>query len=220
MSIYEKAETWEHDVFGELRSSRKRAWVFAGASWAVSAILALCLVVLIPLKESVPYVIQQDAETGAVQVLRAVETGVLTQNEALVQYHLAQYVQAREGYDYGSIRHEIDTVWVMSGREEGAAYLQVMQDKDHPENPIRKFGDRATVDVNIKSISFLNENTASIRFSTETREGGRSAKSHWVVIVGYRFVNAPASQEVRFRNPLGFEVTTYRRSSEVVRNDS
>jgi len=220
MTIYERAETWEQDVYGALRTSRKRAWVFAGVSWGVTGIALLALLMLIPLKQTVPYVVQQDRETGAVTVLRPAETGTLTENQALVQYHLVQYVQAREGYDRGSIRHEIDTVYVMSSPKEGEAYLQVIRDPKNPDNPIERFGDRATVEVAIKSVSFLNENTATVRFSTEARgEIGGGGKQHWITIVGFRFVNAPVNQEVRFRNPLGFQVTTYRKSSEVVRND-
>jgi len=217
--IYEQAATWEHDLYGSLRASRKRAWVFAGASWGVSAILGLSLLVLIPLKETVPYVVQQDPETSALKVLRAVDTGSLTQQQALVDYHLVEYVLAREGYDRASIQNSIDTAFLLSAGTAKEEYLASLADGAE-ENPVAKYGDRATVTPEVKSVSMLNENTASVRFSTTTREQGRATKNHWVAIMAFRFVRSPASPEVRWKNPLGFQVTSYRRSSEVVRNDS
>jgi len=47
--IFERAETWEHDVYGALQASRKRAWVFAGASMCLTGIALLALVVVVPL---------------------------------------------------------------------------------------------------------------------------------------------------------------------------
>lgn len=216
--LYEDAATWESDVYGSLARSRKRALVFASVSWALTGLTLVGLVLLIPLKEAVPYVIQQDTETGYLRVLRAVETGPLTQNEALVQYHLVQYVQNREGYDRGSIKTAVDTAYLMSAGSARDEYVATLAN-GHPENPVVMYGDRATVHVQVKSVAFLNESTASVRFSTETRDPAQTRKDHWVAIIGYRFVQSPATQEVRFKNPLGFQVTTYRRSSEVVKND-
>jgi len=205
----------ENDAHSALERSRRLAWLFAAASWLVTAAVLAALLLLIPLKQAVPYIVQQDAETGALRVLRAVDTGPLTQQEALVQYHLVQYVQAREGYDHAGFQEAIDTVYVMSAPRAREEFLAKVAE-GHPDNPLGRYGERASVDVAVKSVSFVDESTASVRFSTELREPAGITRSHWVALVRFRFVRSPAAQEVRFKNPLGFQVTAYRRSHEVV----
>ena len=218
-TIYEDATTWEADTYGALRRSRSRAWIVAGISSVLSALSIVAVVLLVPLKEAVPYVIQQDTETASLRVVRPVAPGPLTQDKALAQYHLVQYVNAREGYDRGSIQESINLVYVLSTPSVRDALGQTLTD-GHPENPVVLYGDRATVDVNVSSVSFLNDATASVRFVTETREATRTTRTHYVAIIGFRYVQSPASQEVLFQNPLGFQVTTYRRSLEVLPNGS
>jgi hypothetical protein len=68
----------------------------------------------------------------------------------------------------------------------------------------------------VKSVSFLNSHTAQVRFtSTETMRASKSTDA-WVAILSFRFVNLPETEEERFINPLGFQVTAYRLDQELV----
>jgi len=182
---------------------------------AANLVLALTLAMLVPLHQTVPYVIQQDPDTGRLSALQPVSAGALTQQESLIQYQLVQYVQHREGYDRGSIRNAVQHVFFTSAGDAWTQYNETLAD-GHPENPVRKYGNQATVSVRVKSVSMVGENAASIRFSTTKRAGGLEQEEHWITFVNYRFTEAPLAQEVRFINPLGFQVTTYRKSSEVL----
>jgi type IV secretion system protein VirB8 len=65
-------------------------------------------------------------------------------------------------------------------------------------------------------VSFLNKRTAQVRFSsTETSQTAKKEDA-WVAIVSFRFVNLPETEEDRFINPLGFQVTAYRVDQELV----
>ena len=72
--------------------------------------------------------------------------------------------------------------------------------------------------MQIRSVSSLSPNTALVRFSTaRTDPGARSqVAQHWAAIVSYRFTNAEMSAADRLTNPLGFQVTRYRRDAETL----
>jgi hypothetical protein len=73
------------------------------------------------------------------------------------------------------------------------------------------------VSVNIKAISFPNNRTALVRFSTLEQTSTRTTERAWQALVRFRYTSTPATNELRFENPLGFQVTEYRRDQETVR---
>jgi type IV secretion system protein VirB8 len=58
--------------------------------------------------------------------------------------------------------------------------------------------------------------TMLVRFERMRRDrtGSLQERRSWVTVLTYRFSNKPLSVDGRFVNPLGFEVTEYRRSPE------
>jgi hypothetical protein len=73
------------------------------------------------------------------------------------------------------------------------------------------------VAVNIKAISFPNNRTALVRFATLEQTSTRTTERAWQALVRFRYTSSPVSNELRFENPLGFQVTEYRRDQETVR---
>jgi type IV secretion system protein VirB8 len=72
------------------------------------------------------------------------------------------------------------------------------------------------VATTVKSVSLLSPTTALVRFDTERREAGGAPEpvQSWSAVVAFRYSGAPMRMEDRFLNPLGFEVTRYRRDAE------
>ena len=71
--------------------------------------------------------------------------------------------------------------------------------------------------VGIKSVIFLNEKTAAVRFSTTRNSStGPTETNHWVANVRFKYTSEPMRNDWRFDNPLGFQVTEYRRDQETV----
>ena len=72
------------------------------------------------------------------------------------------------------------------------------------------------VSTSIKSVSILSPTTALVRFDTVRRDPGSNTGSQqaWSAVLTFRYSNAPLSMGDRFLNPLGFQVTRYRRDAE------
>jgi type IV secretion system protein VirB8 len=58
---------------------------------------------------------------------------------------------------------------------------------------------------------------ASVRFHRTLRQGGQAIDSDWIATLAFAYAKAPMSEADRLRNPLGFQVSSYRADPEVVR---
>jgi type IV secretion system protein VirB8 len=73
------------------------------------------------------------------------------------------------------------------------------------------------IDVEVRGITSLSNETSLVRFSTiRTDPGGQPQSAQpWQAVVSWRFSGAAMSEADRLTNPLGFQVTRYRRNAEI-----
>jgi len=211
----EKCMTWDQDTYRELARSRQRAWIVAAASTALALLALLALLVLIPLKEAVPYVVLRDRETGQVEVLRQASASALTTDEALSEFHVVRYVSARESYEPQALQTSYDLVYLSSSPEVFAPYSEVYR-RGTAGSLLDRFGRATVVSVSIKSVAFLEPDLAFVRFSATERTGPRQQTSHLAATLRFQYVTASSDLRDRERNPLGFQVTSYRVDQEIL----
>lgn len=214
---YREASTWAADIHGSLRASRNLAWIVAATAVAIAALEALALAALAPLKTVVPYTISVDRQTGYVETVQPLAKGPLAQDQAVTQANLAQYVLARETFDATDLRNAYRRVLIQSAGSARADYLRLMQ-KSTPESPLNVNGPTTVVSTTIKSISLLSPTTALVRFDTVSSEAGGppAPPEAWAAVIAFRYSQTPARMGERLINPLGFQVTRYRRDAEGV----
>jgi type IV secretion system protein VirB8 len=212
---YEAASSWSDDTHATLRASRKTAWIIAGVAIGVAALQAFALATLLPLKQSVPYTITVDRETGYVQTTRGVNLGNLSETDAMAQSFAVQYVLAREGFEATDYRENYRKImmWSQGGAE--AEYARDW-DKNNPSGVAQRYRPTTRVKVTVKSVTLLGPRSAMVRFDTEQSEGPSSGgiRQPFVATIGYSFSGKPISDQDRYFNPLGYQVATYRRDAE------
>lgn len=210
---YQAGATWEDDMHRSLRRSRTLAWLVSGVASVVAGLSLLTLVLILPLKQFEPYVIEVDKTTGYLEVARALKPGDLSQNEAVTAANLVRYIRARETYDAREIKQNYDLAQLYStgtaSRDLTWAYTP-----SNAQSLDKLYGRNVTISVDVKSVSLLNSTTASVRFSTTTRRENSSTTDNWVAVVKFRYTTTPIKNEWRFDNPLGFQVIEYRRDQE------
>ena len=213
-AYFADAASWSEDVNGTLRASRRRAWWVAGGAVLVAVLEALALVMLMPLKTVVPYTITVDRQTGAAELARGVQPGPLSQNDAMLQSVLAQYVIARETLDATDLAANYRKVGLWSAGTARADYLRAM-DRRNAASPLNGATEATLVQTTIKQVSVMSPTSALVRFSTDRREGdGPVTRTDWAAVLQFAFTGGPLSLEDRLVNPLGFQVTHYRRDAE------
>jgi type IV secretion system protein VirB8 len=214
---YREAESWSEDRQAATDRSVRLAWIAAGIAAIIALVEAFALVALIPLKRDVPYTLLVDRETGYVQALKPFEGEMVAADTALTRSFLVQYVIARESFDIDSLAEDYRKVGLWSADEARERYIALMR-PSNPLSPQASLPRRSTIDVQIRSVSALSANTAMVRFSTvRTDPGARPhVAQHWAAVITYRFTNAEMSAADRLTNPLGFQVTRYRRDPETL----
>jgi type IV secretion system protein VirB8 len=172
---------------------------------------------MMPLKTVTPYTITVDRQTGYVETAQGLKPGGLSQDAAVTQAFLAQYVMAREGYDATDLQASYRKVALWSSGEARNQYLRTMA-ASNPQSPMKLYPPTTVIHPAIKSISMLSKNAALVRFDVERRDYGSPSGSRqpYTAVVGFRDTGAPMRMEDRFLNPLGFQATSYRRDSEMI----
>ena len=210
---YADGATWEHDIARRNRNSRALAWIVASVMSVVAIVTLGILALLVPLKTYEPYMVVVDKTTGFVEVKRPMAEGALTQEEAVTMFNVVRYIKARETYDPRALKDNFDLAQLLASGD-AARELTEIYSPANPNNPVKIYGTNTEVAVNIKSVTFPNNRTALVRFSTDEKSATNTITRHWVSLVRFRYTGAPMRNEWRFQNPLGFQALEYRRDQE------
>ena len=210
---YADGATWEQDIARRNRNSRALAWIVAAVMTVVAVVALGVIALLVPLKTYEPYMVVVDKTTGFVEVKRPMAEGALTQDEAVTMFSVVRYIKARETYDPRALKDNFDLAQLLSAGD-AARELTEIYSPANPSNPVKLYGTNTEVRVDIKSVTFPNNRTALVRFSTDEKSATNVVTRHWVSLVRFRYTSAPMRNEWRFDNPLGFQVLEYRRDQE------
>ena len=210
---YAEGATWEHDLARRNRNSRALAWIVATVMTVVAIIALGVVALLVPLKTYEPYMVVVDKTTGFVEVKRPMAEGPLTQDEAVTMFNVVRYIKARETYDPRALKDNFDLAELLAAGD-AARELTEIYSPANPGNPVKLYGTNTVVSVDIKSVTFPNNRTALVRFSTDEKSATNIVTRHWVALVRFRYSSSPMRNEWRFDNPLGFQVLEYRRDQE------
>lgn len=202
---FSAARTWSVGQLDTVRRELRIAWRVAAGAAAVAVLLAITLVLLVPLKTVQPYVVTVDRNTGAVETATTVKDGKLSQNEAVVQSQLANYVTARETFDATDLAQQYRRVQIMSSPTASRSYVAEMA-STNPASPLNTLNRGDMVTVKIRSISLISDGAALVRFTTTRLPvGAASGESiDFVAAVSFGFNGRPLRAADRFDNPLGF----------------
>ncbi|PZQ65145.1 MAG: virB8 family protein [Phenylobacterium zucineum] len=216
-AYFEEAKSWDQDRLAVAYRSRRLAWTLAAAAAALAAAAVGAVVVLTPLKTVEPYVVRVDRTTGAVEVLRGLSSdGPVKYEEAVTKSFLATYVRAREGWLPQAAEANFRQVSIMSTAEEQQRWAAAFR-PSNPASPQVAFGPAADVQISVRAIGFVAPAVASIRFHRTVRRGAQTEESDWIATAAFAYTKAPMGESDRLRNPLGFQVSSYRADPEAGR---
>jgi type IV secretion system protein VirB8 len=214
-SYFRDAQSWADDRQQRSARSQRIAWAIAGIAATIAALEAIALAGLTPLKTVVPMTVLVDRQTGHVTTLDPSQPVKIAADSALTKSMLAQYVTAREGLDRSTIAGDYRKIALWSGDSARSSYLTLMN-PGSLDNPLTRLPRQIAIQVRIKSVSLLEDGEALVRYDLiqSNEMGGESRASPYVSVIRYRFRDRSLAESDRFINPLGFEVTRYRKDAE------
>lgn len=217
-SYFAEARRWDQDRLSGALRSRRLAWIVAAASGALAVAATVGVAALAPLKTSEPFVIRVDETTGVVDVVRGLAqgNGPARYDEAVSKYFLGQYVRAREGYLDPAAEEAFRQVSILSAPAEQRRWADHYRGSN-PQSPQNLYGSDGEAVIALRAIGFINADVANVRFRRTVRRGAQVAQTDWIATIAFSYTRAPMSEADRLRNPLGFQVTSYRADPEVIR---
>ena len=212
---FERSLDWAGTQAMRDQRSRQVAWIIAGIAAASAALLAVALIMLMPLKRVEPVMLLVDRQTGHVERVDPNSARTLTADEALTQSLLAQYVTGREQFDRATAQADYRRVGLWSAGSARSSYLGSMP-ASNPSSPFNVYKPGSVVQVRVKSVSKVSPGLSLVRFGSRLiDETGRAGtEMPMIATVRFRFVDGTMSFDDRLINPLGFQVTSYRRDAE------
>lgn len=216
-TYFAEARRWDQDRLSAALRSRRLAWTVAVVASGLTVAAIGAVIVLTPLKTTEPFVVRVDQATGAVDVVRGLsaEDGPATYDEAVSKYFLGQYVRAREGYLDAAAQESFALVSILSGGAEQRRWADLFRGSN-PQSPQNLYGSDGEAVISIRAIGFINDGVANVRFRRTVRQAQQVIESDWIATIAFTWTRAPMSEPDRLRNPLGFQVTSYRSDPEVI----
>lgn len=217
MSAFSSGANWESTRVSDLMKSRNLAWSFALLLGGCLVIAIIALAILTPLRRTVPYIVKQDSQTGNLEVLQAFDNRVIGEQELLNKYWARRYVTAREQYNWWLVGADYDVVAALTD----PAIFREYDDQFRGERGLDKvFGDFTERRIKVLSVapSPTNAQQMVLRFERTTVSKGLVVEAPTVFVVNMTFrynPNTYASEAELIRNPMGFQVFSYRRDVEV-----
>lgn len=207
------------DLVLEPRLSARRAWMVAAVAGAISVLLAVALILILPLRETQVFTVLVDRQTGAAEnILQVAPTGIEDQ-EALKQSLLVAYVSDREGYFLPGIQTRLESVQRRStGAAEESLRLLWSKGGGNQAYPPDVYGPGAEVSVTVRRITFLSPRVAQVRFLKTLRKT-RQAPVTQPFVATVEFTFTPKTERTLahvWENPLGFTVSAYRVDAETL----
>lgn len=210
MNYYQEAKDWSYDRY------------YSQGIWLRRCLLSLIIVtlfltmslignlLLIPLKEKVPYLYAFDHASGEITKIGTLESTTLSANWELSRYLLIHYVMNYESYDLDNLNVPYQLVWAQSADHVRSQYETLMK-SDNKQSPYQRFGKDNYVTVRVVAVNRLNENTVDVKFEKTLHD--RASQSEQVIqkeaIIRWEYQSSEISQKMLERDPLGFKVTYY-----------
>ncbi len=206
------ARRFDTDAVTMALGSARRAWWVAGAATGLAIAAVGAVAAMSPLKTVEPFVIRVDNATGIVDVVSALN-GPRSYDDATTKYFAGKYIRAREEFVASEAEPNFKAVALMSAASEQQRFADAYRGSN-PLSPQVVYGKAATVRVQIKSISMVARNVASIRYLRTVTRSEDVKTTHWIATLTFAYSGEAMSAGDRLINPLGFLVSDYKTDPE------
>ena len=213
MSTYQEAVDWAYDRYLAQSLWLKRSLFALVAMTVLLGISLTANLIMIPLKEKVPYLYAFDHATGEITKVGTLEPTTLSSVWELTRYLLMHYVTNYESYDDDNLNVPYQLVYAQSSEHVRDQYEDRMK-STNKDSPYKRYGKDKFITVRVISVNKLNDNTVDVKFEKTLHDRATNTEqvAQKEAIIKWEFSTAETSQKMLDRDPLGFKVTYYQTS--------
>ncbi len=213
------AELLYFETFIKPKNDNRRLFIGLVSVSAVALGLVLVIIMMLPLKSVVPYVVKVNTESGDVSV-NPVGVNKYVPGKPEIQYFLAQWIIKTLSIDpYLTEKHYLPDAYA---KTRGKATSEFIDWVNAIDKPMQRLQDDGTLTRSVKIAStptFLEEDGGAIvRFLTEERSMKSSPRvKRWVATIHYTVI-PPSTEADILSNPTGLNVTHFELRDDLERN--
>lgn len=208
-----EAKNWYSDRYESVLVQRNIVFLFAIIA-IFSILLGVFVIGKIATSRTIePFIVEIEDATGLTNVVNPMSRRDLSSDEALKRYFIVKFIRARETYSSVELEFNRRIVRLLGDQTVNNEYVRYI--RDNTDAPPTKYGTLNSTSLKIRSIQFLNENTAQVRF-TVLEDSGAKLKFPKIATIEFSFTQMELNSEERDVNPLGFQITKYRVDDEIL----
>lgn len=218
---FQQAKSWADDIYTATIVSRNRYKVAFLSMAGLSALLVICICMLIPAQHTELVVVHQ-GDSGYTWLTTTKSHEKLPQSWVRTRAEIAHYVMARESYDPLLYGYQTKDVNLFDTPEIQAEY-EMAQDSHNKSAPINLLADKGYRTVLINNIMMLDNgaknkndigkhiNLAQVDFVVEDHffDAHQTLKTPYTAIISWRYDGVPSDAYQKLKNWDGFKVTKY-----------
>ena len=208
----------QRDYLAEIIKSRKIAWRVAAVAVVFGALGFGSWTVLLPLKETVPFLLKLDPSSGAIESLSVLEAETKSYDDVVDDHFLSQYVLSRETYNFYTVQSDYDKTLLMSEGAAASEYDALFAGDNALD---KKYQNSVELKPTVTSVTISpskeeSNRVATVRYSVKVIKNNLEPKTiNYVATISYHYVNGVMKASQRRINPLGFKAITYQSVQEV-----
>ncbi len=163
-----------------------------------------------------PFIVEVNEKSGIATYVHTTKDKLFSDNEAITNYFMHQYIKDVACYDKFSMDERIKKARLFSSSFVYRQYIHNMSTYNE-SSKVNLFSNAYKCSIKFISILPISKETIQVRFRTSySFENGNGDSSHnKIALIKYHYTNLRLSEEDRTINPLGFEVTKYEETDEL-----
>jgi len=202
-----KIKSWYSNRYQIVVVQRNILLLFTLISMLSVAVAVLFVKNIMSSKSLEPYVIEVESKTGIATIVNQMTAHNFTGDQIIRRYFLNQFIQAASGYEPKTYKLDVDKIRLFSTPD-------VYNDFRNRINA-RELGTDSRIEVRIKSVQFIDGNTAQIRVLRLISINDKITTKDEIITMNFFFTDLNLTMEERLINPLGFQVSKYGIADEV-----
>jgi len=204
-----KIKSWYSNRYQIVMVQRNILLLFTLVSMFSVAIAVIFVKNVMSSKSIEPYIIEVEEKSGVPTIVNQLTSENFTGDQMVRKYFINQFIHAASGYDPKTYKQDLEKVRLFSTPGVYGDYRNRIN--------ARALGADSQIDVRIKSVQPLDNNTVQIRLARQitSKESGVETKDE-IITMGFYFApEINLTMEERLINPLGFQVSRYTIAEEV-----
>jgi type IV secretion system protein VirB8 len=211
-NMLEEAKNWYLDRYQTVVVQRNVLAIITILSLVGLGVTTFAVARIADSKTFEPYVIEVEETSGITTLVERNSVEKYTQNDAVRRYFIWSYVRAREGYDVNNYAYNFNTVVRSFSHPKVYRGFREYVAIENPGSPVH-YGREKTLHPELKSLAFIGPNKAQVRVKILERSAMQKVAriKHRIITMDFTFQPSIAKNSaLRYVNPLGFQVTSYR----------